>query len=291
MSEKKVDIKLLKRLCSETSAGLVHCKNALVRADGDYAQALEILKEIGHLIAAKKSDREATDGLVIALVNQDSSFGVILELNCETDFVARNEKFQEFGMSIAQIACQNKIKTKEQLLGESSIEDEIKSQIAVFKENIILSKYHAIELKNAGVIGFYIHNKYTENLGKTGVITAIESDAEDKETLKTVAKNIGIQVVSNDPQGISVDDLDTKIVEEEKAKFQEDLSGKPANIAEKIIAGKLQKFYKEIVLLEQEFFMDPDQTVADYLAEQEQNLSSKLKVISYKKFNLGLDDE
>jgi elongation factor Ts len=289
----KVDMEVLKRLCADTSAGLLNCKNALKKADGDYDKAREYLKELGHSIAAKKSDREANDGVVGAIVSDD--FGLILELNCETDFVARNEKFQEFVNKVLKFACQNKITSKEDLLKlktdtNSTIDDEIKSQIAIFKENILLSKYHAVQLRSPGVIGFYVHNKYTDSLGKIVVLVSIESTGE-KNKLKEIAKNIGIQVISYNPQGISVQDLDPKVVEEEKLKFQDGLAGKPVNIAEKIISGKLQKFYKEVILLEQELFMDPDKTVSNYIEEQEKELSTKIQIISYKKFALGLDDE
>ncbi|AHX11823.1 translation elongation factor Ts [Neorickettsia helminthoeca str. Oregon] len=277
----------LKRLSKETSAGLVHCKKALAESGGDYDKAREILKEFGHAVSVKKSNREASDGVVGAL--SSGNFGVMIELNCETDFVARNDKFQQFADLVLQAVCENKAKTVEECLavtlsGGQTVRDAIMEQISIFRENIVLSKCTAFELSGSGLVGVYIHNKYTENLGKIGVVVALESNAA---ALQDVAKNIAIQIMSECPQAISIQDIDPELLSGEKEKYREETQGKPDSVAEKIVQGKLNKFYKRIVLLEQPLFADPEISVKQYLDNVAAELSGVIKVLWYRVFTLG----
>lgn len=288
----KVNLDDLKRLCKETSAGLVYCKKALLDAGGLYDKAKEILKELGHSMAAKKAGRDASEG-VIAVLAKDGC-GIMLELNCETDFVARNEKFQQFANDVLEVAHANRSSSPHDLMAckmqdSSCVADQLADRIAVFKENILLSRCVLLSAPKNGVVWGYVHSKYTENLGKVGVLVAMESSG-DQQKLQEIAKKICIQVMSGSPQSISIDDLDKSVVEGEKTRYQDDIAGKPKEIAEKITAGKLQKFYREVVLLEQHFYMDNEKSVAQYLDEQAKEIDADIKVVSYKIFNLGATD-
>ncbi|ABD46009.1 translation elongation factor Ts [Neorickettsia sennetsu] len=285
----KINLEDLKSLSKETSAGLVHCKQALSEAHGDLTRAREILKELGHAVSVKKANRGARDGVVGAL--SSGKFGVILELNCETDFVARNEKFQQFAQSVLEAACAAKVKSVEECLstplpGGQKVRDAIVEQVAVFRENIVLSRCVTYEVSQSGLLGVYVHNKYTENLGKIGVAVAVVSEA-DPSFLSTVAKDIAIQVMSECPCAIDVARIPPNLLESEKHKYNLEVEGKPASVAEKIIAGKLSKFYKKVVLLEQPLFSDPERSVKQYISDKEMESSAKIDVVWYEVFVLG----
>ncbi|QHD65522.1 translation elongation factor Ts [Neorickettsia findlayensis] len=285
----KISLEDLKSLSKETSAGLVHCKQALTEAQGDLVKAKEILKELGHAVSAKKADRGARDGVVGAL--SSGKFGIMLEMNCETDFVARNEKFQQFAQSVLEAACAAKAKSVDECLdvllpGGQKVRDAIVEQIAVFRENIILSRCVAYEVPQNGLLGVYVHNKYVENLGKIGVAVALASEA-DPSFLSSVAKDIAIQVMSECPQAIDVAGIPAELLESEKQKYNVEVEGKPASIAEKIVAGKVSKFYKKVVLLEQPLFSDPERSVRQYISDKEMESSTKISVVWYEVFVLG----
>lgn len=283
----------LKRLREQTSAGLASCKKALKEAGGDYDKAVALVEKMGHEIAAKKSGREASDGFIAA--KSDGKFAVMIELNCETDFVARNEKFQVYAQKVLDIAHAERVRSKDELLGLSAedgtfVSDMIVQMISVFRENIVLSRLTFELAQDNEVVGCYVHNKYTEDLGKFGVLTKIAS-AADPASLQSVAKSVCIQVMSGGAIAVSAQDLDDAVVQAQKDKYTEEIKGKPQNIAEKIIAGKLKKFYKECVLLEQDFYADSEKSVDQYLKEQSKKLGHEIKVCSYKAFKLGITNE
>lgn len=285
----KVTLEDLKHLSRETSAGLVHCKRALSEACGDLLRAKEILKKLGHSVSAKKSDRSAHEGVVGAL--SSGRFGIMIELNCETDFVARNEKFQQFARSVLEAVCLAGAKSVEECLEVmlpegQKVRDAIVEQISVFRENIVLSRCVAYEVPRNGLLGVYVHNKYVENLGKVGVAVALASEM-DSSSLSVLAKDIAIQVMSETPQAIGIPDLAPELLSAEKQRYEGEVQGKPPAVAEKIVAGKLGKFYRKVVLLEQPFFSDPDKSVKQYISEKEEEFSAKVDVLWYRVFVLG----
>lgn len=296
-----VTIEQVKALRNETGASIIDAKKALIAAEGDLEKAKEKLKELGLSVASKKSGRSANDGVLALLA--DKNFGIIIELNSETDFVARNEKFQNLANLILQEAYKEKIKTTEELLklelaNHITIENEIRNNIAVLKENLVLSRVVILEVRkqedplknninNVNIIAGYLHNKYSENLGKTGALVSLSSNSNDLQKLQEIGRKVAIHIVASSPLAVSPEDLDPQLIAEQKGKFAEEVIGKPENIIQRISEGKLLKYYKDIVLLEQPFIMDSDKTVGEFLTAEGKEIGADIKILEFKRVSLG----
>ena len=273
---------LVKSLRDKTGAGMMDAKKALVESDGDMEAAVDWLRAKGLSKAAKKSGRTAADGLVAALVSEDGKTGALVELNAETDFVARNAQFQAALKGIAAAALETDgsieaLKAAPAPEGDGTVEDMITRMIATIGENMALRR--TVKLTANGAVASYIHNAETDGLGKVGVLVALDGEGD----LADIGRKVAMHVAATAPAAASVDELDQTLVEREKAVLTEEAraSGKPDNVIEKMIVGRMNKFYKEVVLVEQPFVMDPDRTVGKFLAD------SGASLVGFARFALG----
>ncbi|MEO1642133.1 MAG: translation elongation factor Ts [Pseudomonadota bacterium] len=272
---------LVKSLRDRSGAGMMDAKKALVESDGDMEAAVDWLRAKGLSKAAKKSGRTAADGLVAAVVSDDGKTGALVELNAETDFVARNEKFQAALRDIAGIALTTD-GTTEALAnapspdGEGTVSDMITRLVAVIGENMTLRR--ATQIKG-DVVSSYIHSAEAEGMGKIGVLVALNGSGD----LTEAGRKVAMHIAAMSPASATADELDQDLVERERQVLTEqaEQSGKPANVIEKMIEGRIKKFYKEVVLVEQAFVMNPDQTVGAFIKE------AGAELVGFKMFKLG----
>ncbi len=262
------------KLRNITGAGMMDCKKALVEAEGDFDKAIEILRKKGQKVAANRADRESTEGAVIAKVNADNTRGVVIALNCETDFVAKNDDFVKLAHELAELAVG---KTKEEFLatefGGTTVAEKLIEQTGVIGEKIEIGSFEAIE---GPFLGAYIHagNK----------IAAITSLSADVDGASEAAKAVSMQVAAMNPIAldetmVSQDTID-KELDIERHKLTEE--GKPANIIENILKGKMQRFYKDNTLVHQDFIKDGSISVTDYV----KSVNADLKVVGFVRVSL-----
>jgi elongation factor Ts len=266
------------KLRQMTGAGMMDCKNALVESNGDIENAIDFLRKKGQKVANKRADRESNEGLVIAKTNSDNTFGTITMLNCETDFVAKNQEFIDLAYAIADIAINNKPKTIDELnslkIGDRSIAEHVSDYMGKTGEKIQLNEYVSIASPKVFV---YNHNgnKLASMMGFN------KSVAKD---IDQVGKDVVMQIAAMSPVAIDKDDVDPTTVQREIeiGKEQARAEGKPEDMLEKIALGKLNKFYKENTLLNQEFIKDNKKTIAQYLTESDKDL----KVVDFKRISV-----
>ena len=281
---------MVKELRETTSAGMLDCKKALTETNGDMEQAIDWLRKKGLASAAKKASRIAAEGLVSVYV--EGNKGAITEVNSETDFVAKNEIFQEYVTDAAIVALKSAgevcdMKTFNCPKCGKTFEERLTDMIAKIGENMNLRRAKMLEVSE-GVISSYIHNAAGTNIGKIGVLVALESKA-DKEKLAELGKHIAMHIAASYPLFKSIADVDPAAVEHEKAIFAEQAaaSGKPANIIEKMVEGRVRKYYDEVVLEEQAYIMDPDKKVKQVIADAAKELGSDIVLKDYVCFRLG----
>lgn len=266
---------LVKELREKTGAGMMDAKKALVENNGDQEAATEWLRAKGLSKAAKKSGRAAAEGLVAVKVSADGKTGAIVELNAETDFVSRNETFQKALDSIANVALGvdgdvEALAAAPSPDGEGTVDDMIKRMIATIGENMTLRRF--ARLTSNGRVASYIHNAVAPGMGNVGVLVSLEGTGD----LEDAGRKVAMHVAATSPAAATTDELDPALIESEKRVLTEQAreSGKPDAVIEKMIVGRMQKFYKEVVLVEQPFIMDPDQTVGEYLKAQGATLNA-----------------
>jgi elongation factor Ts len=281
---------LVKDLREKSGAGMMDCKKALQENDGDMDAAIDWLRTKGLSKAAKKSDRAAAEGLVAGLVSADRKTGVLIELNAETDFVAKNETFQGAARDIAAVALDvegvEAISAAKTAKGEV-VSDLVTNMIATIGENMLLRRTARVQVSE-GAIALYLHNQQGEGVAKLGVLVALEG-AGDATKLQEVGRKIAMHVAATNPLSLSTDDLDPAAVEREKAIFTEQAlaSGKPPAVVEKMVEGRIRKFFEEVVLLKQAFVMNPDQTIEGLIADTAKELGSPVVMKSFVRFALG----
>ena len=267
---------LVKELREKTGAGMMDCKKVLTETDGDLEKASELLRERGIAKAAKKSGRVAAEGMVEAYISDDEKVGAIVEVNSETDFVAKNEEFKKFVMDVAKQVVKNNPKTVEDLLNEPAIFEDGKTvnealvgKIATIGENISIRRFARFETTD-GLIEKYIHGD-----GKIAVLVDMTSGS------KELAKDVCMQIAAARPEYVSREQVPAERLEKEKEilKAQTMNEGKPEAIAEKIVMGRINKFYEEICLVDQEFVKDPSQKVSNILKDA--------KVVEFARFETG----
>ncbi|MDR3511096.1 MAG: translation elongation factor Ts [Caulobacteraceae bacterium] len=284
---------LVKELREKSGAGMMDCKKALQENGGELDAAMDWLRTKGLSKAAKKADRVAAEGLVAVALRNDGAgmTGAVIELNAETDFVARNELFQNAARTIAAAALDveggvdaiGQAKTKD---GES-VADLVTGLIATIGENMMLRRAARFQVAQ-GAIASYVHNATAPELGRIGVLVAIEG-AGDQAKLQELGRKIAMHVAATAPLSLSTADLDPAAVERERAIFAEQAaeSGKPANVVEKMVEGRIRKFYEEVVLLKQSFVMEPDKTVEQLVAEVGKALGAPIAVKGFVRLALG----
>ncbi|MDD7369903.1 MAG: translation elongation factor Ts [Berryella intestinalis] len=278
---------MVKELRELTGAGMMECKKALNAADGDMDKAVDVLRTRGLAAAAKKAGRATNEGTVTAIVAEDGKSGVVLELNCETDFVGMNEKFKAYADRIAGVALANKCSDVEALkeLSDSgeTVADIITDAVHVLGENANLARVKTVE---AGAVCSYIHMG-----GKIGVLVQFDVEGIDPTSADFVAygRNVAMQVAAISPVAANREGVPADAVEHERAIYvaQAAESGKPENIQQKMAEGRLEKFFKENCLTEQDYVKNPDQTIAQYTDEVAKQLGGSIKVVDFVRFALG----
>jgi elongation factor Ts len=279
---------LVKDLREKSGAGMMDCKKALIESEGDFEAAVDWLRTKGLAAAAKKAGRVASEGLVGLSV--DGNTGSVIELNSETDFVARNETFQKLTASIANLALKagsldelNKL----QMAAGKTTEETVTENIATIGENLTLRRMENVSV-NEGFIISYMHNAVAPNLGKIGVLVALESSG-DKSKLEELGKQIAMHVAAARPISLNTEGVSSEIVEREKAIFSEQAkaSGKPDNIIEKMVEGRIRKFYEESVLLEQVFVMDNKTKIKDVVANVSKEIGAEITLKAFARLELG----
>jgi elongation factor Ts len=281
---------LVKQLREQTGAGMMDCKAALKEADGDLETATDWLRKKGLAAAAKKAGRIAADGLIAVQVEDRRA--ALVEINSETDFVARNEDFQELVRQIAALApaaggdLERLLASKVPATGQR-VADQITQTVAKIGENINLRRTAVLEV-GEGTVGSYVHAALAPGLGKIGVLVGLQS-AGDPEQLAAIGKQLSMHIAASRPLAVSVDRLDPATLQRERAIYAEQAraSGKPENILEKIVDGRMRKFYEEAVLLEQPFVIDPDLKVKDAIDRTAEASGSSIVVTEFVRYALG----
>lgn len=287
MSISATQVKELREL---SGAGMMDCKAALEETNGDLNAAMDTLRKKGIAKADKKASRTAAEGLIgIAKVENKA---VLVEINSETDFVARNESFQELVSNVSKVALKNDsslddLRQASYLDQEKSVTEAIKDASGTIGENLNLRRFASIT-NDKGVISTYIHNSIANNLGKLGVLVSIETDANKDKALE-FGRQVAMHIAATNPLSLSELDIDSQIVEKEKEIFADQArqSGKPENIIEKMVEGRMRKFFEEVVLLSQSFVMNPDISVSQALKEFEKENNCTIKISKFVRFALG----
>ena len=280
---------LVKDLRTATGAGMMDCKKALTETDGDLDAAIDWLRKKGLSAAAKKSSRVASEGLVG--VSANGTVGTLVEVNSETDFVARNEDFQTFVSTLAGLAAD--ADNIDALAGMNypgtgrNVSEELTDKIATIGENMSLRRMEKLSVSEGAVIS-YIHNAAAEDLGRIGVLVALESSAS-ADVLNGLGKQLAMHVAAAAPASLSTEDLDQDMVAKERQILidQAVQSGKPADIAEKMVEGRMKKFMKEVVMLEQVFVMDGETPVNQVIANAAKEAGADITLTGFARFNLG----
>jgi elongation factor Ts len=288
MSE--VSATLVKKLRDTTGAGMMDCKKALAETNGNLEEAIDWLRKKGHAAASKKSGRVAAEGLVAVATNSTRTVGVIIELNSETDFVARNDKFQKLVGDISKLAVN--VDSLEQLKAAKlengrTVQDEVTENIAVIGENLNLRRMAKISVEK-GIVATYVHNTVATDMGKIAVLIGLQSDI-DASALQTLGKQLAMHIAAAKPIALTSAQVDSKAVQREKDIFSEQAksSGKPQEIIEKMIEGRIKKFYQEVVLLEQVFVIDGKTKIQDVIDKFAQDNKGTINVVDFVCFELG----
>ncbi len=281
---------LVKELREKTGAGMMDCKKALTENEADVEAAVDWLRKKGLAAAAKKSGRVAAEGLVA--VATEGTVGALAELNSETDFVARNETFQAFAKQAAEIALAG-ADSAEALLAtgfpgaEHAVSEELTKLIATIGENMVLRRVGRLSVPQ-GVVASYVHNQVAPGLGKIGVLVGLKSSG-DAEKLAAFGRQLAMHVAAASPQAVSPDGVDQELLDRERAVLSEQAlaSGKPPEIVEKMVQGRLRKYYEEICLLEQVFVIDGENKVKKAVEIFAKDLGSPVEVEGFLRLQLG----
>ena len=280
----------VKELREKTGAGMMDCKKALAETDGDMEGAMDWLRTKGLATAAKKSGRVAADGLVGMAA--EGTQGALVEVNSETDFVARNETFQNFVETVANLALKGDgdveaLKAADFPGTGRDVAGELVELVSTIGENMTIRRSVKLSV-GKGVVSGYMHTPAKPGMGKIGVLVALESEA-DQGALEALGKQLAMHIAATAPAALTTEELDPALVERERTVLIEQAreSGKPDNIIEKMIEGRMRKFYEEVVLLKQTFVINPDLTVEKAIAEAAKDAGSAIALTAYARFALG----
>lgn len=281
----------VKTLRETTGCGMMDCKKALTESGGDMEKAIEILREKGLSAAIKKAGRVAAEGVVLATVYNDTKVGVLIEVNSETDFVAKNEKFMEFVNACAKTVAANRPADVDALMklpiadgNGATVEEELREKIQTIGENMKIRRFTYAE----GAVVTYVHGG-----GRIGVLVTFNTDCDGKDGFEAYAKDVAMQIAAINPLFLSEKDVPAETIEKEKEILKaqiandEKLKNKPANIIDKMVDGRIGKYYKENCLLDQAFVKNGDQTIAQYTEETAKALGGSIEITSFVRYEKG----
>ncbi len=280
----------IKELREKSGAGMMDCKKALTETDGNMEEAIDWLRKQGLSAVAKKSGRVAAEGLIGVTINNNS--GAMVEINSETDFVARNESFQNFvkTCSTLVLSSKNDIEALQKLPfpnSDRTVNQELANNIATIGENMNIRRVEYLEVSE-GILVSYIHNNIADGLGRLGVLVALESKAKNDNLLET-GKQVAMHIAATSPKSLNIEDLDPQIVEREREVLidQAMASGKPKEIAEKMVQGRMNKFYQEVVLNEQVSVVDGETKIKDLIKKLSLDINHDVRIKGFKILKLG----
>ncbi len=272
-----IDAQLVKTLREKTNAGLMECKRALAETNGDLEAAVDVLRKKGAASASKKSDREAKEGVIAQAILPGAKVGVLVEVNCETDFVAKNDTFKAFTDDVAKKIANDPA---------ADIESDRVTFVQKIGENIIVRRSQRVEVTGHGAVAAYIHTG-----GKVGVLVEVGANKDETtttEAFKQLVRDITLQIAAANPVCINRDEVPADLVARERAIYADQVpKDKPANIIDKIIDGKMGKFYSGICLLEQAFIKNPDETITQLVAARSKELGDQLVIRRFLRFMVG----
>ena len=281
---------MVKQLREKSGAGMMYCKKALLETDGNIEEAIDWLRKQGLSAVEKKSGRVAAEGLIGVTIK--SNVGALVEINSETDFVARNELFQDFvkTCSVLSLSCNEDIEDLKQMQYPETgrtVGQELTNNIATIGENMNIRRLEILKVSNGTIIS-YVQNSVADGLGKLGVLLALESDA-DKDKLSVVGKQIAMHIAATSPQSLNIEELDETLVNRERQVLidQAVASGKPKEIAEKMVAGRMQKYFQEVVLNEQISVVDGETKIKDVVKKLQNDLNTQVELTGFKILKLG----
>jgi elongation factor Ts len=270
----------VKELRDATNVSMMECKKALIEAGGDKDVAMRLLRERGLAIAGKRAERSANQGLVAAEVLNGGQTGVMIEVNCETDFVARNESFQSFVGELLVKARDH----QDNALAEA-VNDQLMDKVAAIGENLVIRRNVRYDVQGEGAIASYIHLG-----GKIGILLEVgceKAETTSKDAFTDLVKDITLHIAASNPSYLARTEVPQDVVDSEKAIFAKQVEGKPAQIIDKIVAGKVDKFFGQVCLLEQGFVKEPDHTITQLLEAQGKVLGDTLSIRRYVRYQIG----
>jgi len=274
-----ITAKDVNKLRQMTGAGMMDCKKALQESNGDFDQATDYLRKKGQKVASKRADRDANEGIVIAKTNADKSFGAVIMVSCETDFVGKNEEFIRFAKDLLDLGVDNQLKEAAELLplkvGDLTAEEKLNALLGKTGEKMQVASFESV---SASVVSAYNHHG-------NRLATIVGFNKNDVDGIDELGRDVAMQVAAMNPVAIDKEDVDQAVVDHEIeiGKEQAREAGKPDNLLEKIAMGKLNKFYKENTLINQEFIKDNKKSVGQYISE----VDKELKVVAFKRLQLG----
>ncbi|MGL5647151.1 MAG: translation elongation factor Ts [Clostridium sp.] len=281
-----ITAKLVKELREKTGAGMMDCKKALTETVGDLEKAVEVLREKGLAAAAKKAGRVAAEGIVKTYVSEDNKVASMVEVNCETDFVAANEEFVAFATELAKLAANSNVQTVEELvnekMGDKTVSETLTALVAKLGENMTVRRFERMSIEK-GAIQSYIHGG-----GRIGVLVEIACEA-NSPVVTEVAREVCMQVAAANPLFLNRDGVDTESLEKEKEIYRVQAlnEGKPEKIVEKMVTGRIQKYYKEVCLVDQVWVKDGDKTITKLLEEKSKEVGSPMTISKFARFERG----
>ena len=280
---------MVKDLRDKTGAGMMDCKTALAESNGDMEAASDWLRKKGISKAEKKAGRVAAEGLIG--VTSDQNTGVVVEVNSETDFVARNQDFQKLAAEISQLALG--VNNVEELAAANypgtsiTVAEQVKESVATIGENLNLRRMEKVSV-DEGTVATYVHNSVCDGLGKIGVIVALRSTG-DAAKVNAFGRKVAMHIAATNPLALTTDEIDQEVIRKEREVYSEQAlaSGKPENIIEKVVDGRMRKFFEEVVLLQQAFVVNPDLTVEKAVEEESKSIGAPIELVKFVRFGLG----
>ncbi len=275
----EITVAQISKLRQQTGAGMMDCKKALTETDGDVEAAVEWLRKKGAATAEKKSSRTTLEGIIARNLTPDGKKGTLVEINCETDFVAKNEKFQEFCNEVATMYCENP---------EVDLEEKRTKAVAETGENIQLSRNESLSIEGSGAVAAYIHHG-----AKVGVLIAVATGKEEtteSEAFKELLSDITLQITAASPEALNRDALDQEKLEKEREIAREQFKDKPAQAIDKIVEGKIEKYCSEVCLVDQDF-VKGEGAVKDHVAAVAKELNDEITIKSFIRYQVGENQE
>ncbi len=289
-----ISASLVKQLRDKTGVGMMDCKRALEQANGDIDAAIDVLRKSGIAKAEKRADRAAADGLVAATITPGGESGSLVEVNCETDFVARNEEFRAFVKDLATHAVAERPADVEALKAaafgdHASVADAVVALIAKIGENIIVRRCACYSVDGSGVVAAYVHHG-----DKVGVLVQVgcgNAETAASDGFREAVRDVALQIAAHNPSYIRPEEIPADVLEHERSIYREQFQDKPEHVIDKIVEGKVHKYYTEVCLLQQEFVKDRELSVAKYLDQRAKQLGDTLEIKRFTRFAVGETDE